>query len=222
MNSEVRFVPFSEVHHPEQYVDDILPWLHEAGNPFYDWLYGGPEATREILTKMLTRRSSEMWIGRVSLLFDGSKPIGGFIGTSGELLTRCVSADMLALLRRAPAEQRVSFATRTKAALGVFPPVDADQYYLSVIGICADYRGRGLGRRLVEEFLTQGNNAGFQRFRLNVMADNQPAVSLYRSFGFEPVGQCMAAEGQQKYYIMVAVSSMKSARSPDASPMEIS
>ncbi|MCG8408199.1 MAG: GNAT family N-acetyltransferase [Phycisphaerales bacterium] len=199
-----RFVRFSEVHNPEQYVDDVIPWMHEAGNPFYDWLYGGPQATREILREMLLRRTSEMWIGRASLLLDGATAVGGFFATDGEALTRCVSADMVALLRRMPAKERADFTARTKAALSVFPPVDADQYYLSSVGVRADCRGRGFGRRLVKEFLAQGRDAGFQRFRLNVSADNQPAVELYRSFGFEPVGQYMTAEDRQEYYIMAA------------------
>ena len=33
----------------EQHIGDVLPWLHDAGNPFYDWFYGGAEATRGVL-----------------------------------------------------------------------------------------------------------------------------------------------------------------------------
>ena len=187
---------------PQRYIPEVLPWIHDAGNPFYDWFYGGGGETRHVLGEMMRRPSSEMWIGRVNLMTVQDEPVGGFIANPGQELSRCTTADVLALLKRAPASERAEAAERIKKALGVFPPVGADEYFLSSIGVRADCRRRGHGKRLVEAYLAQGRAAGYRRFRLNVQAENRPAVHLYESFGFEVTSEPMAAQGRMKYWAM--------------------
>jgi ribosomal protein S18 acetylase RimI-like enzyme len=52
------------------------------------------------------------------------------------------------------------------------------------LGVLPDYRGIGLGRALVERALTGFHHAGLRRAYLEVTAENNAAVQLYRSFGF--------------------------------------
>ncbi len=52
------------------------------------------------------------------------------------------------------------------------------------LGVLPDYRGIGLGRALVERALTGFHQAGLRRAYLEVTAENNAAVQLYRSFGF--------------------------------------
>lgn len=47
-----------------------------------------------------------------------------------------------------------------------------------------DYRGLGIGRRLVEAAEMQARRAGRHGLSLEVRADNTPARSLYRSLGY--------------------------------------
>ncbi|KPM51176.1 hypothetical protein ACG83_37015 [Frankia sp. R43] len=60
-------------------------------------------------------------------------------------------------------------------------------HYLA-LGVRAEVRGRGLGRRLAEETLTGLKKGGVRSVRLAVDAANTPAVKLYLSLGFTPVG----------------------------------
>ena len=52
------------------------------------------------------------------------------------------------------------------------------------MGVSADYRGRGLGERLIRAALAAAEEAGFERISLSVYARNTRAVALYRKVGF--------------------------------------
>ena len=54
----------------------------------------------------------------------------------------------------------------------------------------------------MQEYLVEGRDAGRGRFRLNVHADNDAAVSLYRGFGFNVADEIMAADGRMRYLSM--------------------
>jgi len=52
------------------------------------------------------------------------------------------------------------------------------------VGVTPEHRGVGLGRALLLRSLHGFREAGLQRVYLEVTADNEPAVALYRSIGF--------------------------------------
>jgi ribosomal protein S18 acetylase RimI-like enzyme len=52
------------------------------------------------------------------------------------------------------------------------------------MGLLPDYRGRGLGERLIRTTLAAARLAGFERISLSVYASNERAAALYRKVGF--------------------------------------
>lgn len=52
------------------------------------------------------------------------------------------------------------------------------------IGVLAEWRGRGLGRALIETTLAAAWRHGFRRVELKARADNDRAIGLYESVGF--------------------------------------
>jgi ribosomal protein S18 acetylase RimI-like enzyme len=61
------------------------------------------------------------------------------------------------------------------------------------MGVKRDFRGRGIGRRLLEAALLRGFGRRFERVELEVFSSNQKAVQLYESFGFLLEGKKRAA-----------------------------
>ena len=59
---------------------------------------------------------------------------------------------------------------------------------LLLIAIHPDHRGKGLGRKLMEQFLTIARNNGAKNVFLEMRANN-PAEKLYKACGFEPIGR---------------------------------
>lgn len=58
------------------------------------------------------------------------------------------------------------------------------------MGVAVAWQGRGVGTRLLAALLEVADNwMNLRRLELSVYTDNQPAIALYRKFGFEVEGQ---------------------------------
>lgn len=68
---------------------------------------------------------------------------------------------------------------------GVKIGLDSD---VMTMGILPDFRGRGLGRALMDALLELARQRGSERVFLEVRASNTPAITLYEQSGFERVG----------------------------------
>lgn len=64
----------------------------------------------------------------------------------------------------------------------------ADEAELLLIAVMPEYRGRGLGARLIELLCKQVRDRGGNRIFLE-MRQNNPAERLYLRAGFEPIGR---------------------------------
>lgn len=57
------------------------------------------------------------------------------------------------------------------------------------ISVLKDYWGLGLGRALSEACIQCARDAGYVQLELNVVAENERAISLYRNLGFSEFGR---------------------------------
>lgn len=66
---------------------------------------------------------------------------------------------------------------------------DEEQPELGVtgMGLVAPYRGKGIGEKLLRTALAAAQGKGFTTIRLDVWAENAPAIALYNKLGFEHV-----------------------------------
>ena len=64
----------------------------------------------------------------------------------------------------------------------------ADESELLLIAVMPSHHRRGIGRRLLDQFVDHARNGGVARVHLEVR-DGNPAVGMYRSAGFSPVGR---------------------------------
>ncbi|MDA8233576.1 MAG: ribosomal protein S18-alanine N-acetyltransferase [Clostridia bacterium] len=63
-----------------------------------------------------------------------------------------------------------------------------DEAHLTNVAVHPDYRGRGIGARLLEELLERAVKLGAERMTLEVRVSNQAARHLYTRMGFRPMG----------------------------------
>ena len=92
--------------------------------------------------------------------------------------------------------QRRAFLKRPEAAWGLFNEKGALIGYLFIyfykytarlysIGIAPEYQGQGLGKKLMEFYISLSKERGYKFLSLEVNTDNLRAINLYKSFGFE-------------------------------------
>jgi ribosomal protein S18 acetylase RimI-like enzyme len=70
--------------------------------------------------------------------------------------------------------------------LGHATPVPASDHVLMVAGLAVgeEFRGRGVGRALLDGAVAEARARGARRLTLRVLAPNEPARRLYESAGF--------------------------------------
>lgn len=64
----------------------------------------------------------------------------------------------------------------------------ANESELLLLAVAPDHRRRGVGRRLLQDFLGHARTHGIDRVHLEVR-DGNPAIQMYRHAGFAPVGR---------------------------------
>lgn len=87
----------------------------------------------------------------------------------------------IAILRD-PADTMIGFCTT-----GIDRETDPPTGHINLVGVLRDYRGRGLGRWLLLWGIERLRSKGITTIELSVDAENENAVGLYRSVGFNPV-----------------------------------
>ena len=60
----------------------------------------------------------------------------------------------------------------------------ADVWHILNVGVRPDHWRRGIGRLLLEDTITRGDEVPHLGFTLEVRISNAPAIALYRGFGF--------------------------------------
>lgn len=186
----------------ERLVLYALPWIIEAGNPYYDALFGDAVSTLTHLKKWACRGSSEVSIRRVRFLMSNSDFAGGFIALSGGDLRRARRADTVALLTSVAPQERPALSLRMTNVSDLMAPVFDDEYYLSKLGLAPQFRGKRLAHKLIERYIKEGARLGHSRYRLDVHADNDAAIRCYLSAGFELARCSQSQDGTLSYYSM--------------------
>ncbi len=66
--------------------------------------------------------------------------------------------------------------------------IDDDICEMKRLFVRADFRGAGLGKKLIERLIEAGKIIGYKKMRLDTLPEKMPrAVALYREFGFQPI-----------------------------------
>lgn len=87
----------------------------------------------------------------------------------------------------------VYYALKDERVVGwcdVFPEDNPRQSHRGGLGmgLLPEFRGQGIGSKLLDAVLKQAKQFGLEKVELNVYTTNLPAIALYKKFGFEQEG----------------------------------
>ena len=98
------------------------------------------------------------------------------------------------LLRRTDSDLYVAEVGDAIAGYSVFWAV-MDQGELGNVAVAEEFRGRGIGHKLIETVLDRAAERGVREVFLEVRKSNASAQNLYKAFGFSEVGK------RKNYYL---------------------
>lgn len=109
---------------------------------------------------------------------DEGKPVGCIISYSGDDYQKLRDYTWSRLWKGVdPAEIK-------QTAIETYP----GEYYLDSLAIEPEYRGNGLGKRLMESAIRQGKGLGYDKYALLVAEGKLRLKEYYASLGFEEAG----------------------------------
>jgi ribosomal-protein-alanine N-acetyltransferase len=68
-------------------------------------------------------------------------------------------------------------------------PADDREAEVHDLGVAVEHQRRGLGRRMLTELIERARRREAREVFLDVRVGNEPALALYRAFGFTEIGQ---------------------------------
>lgn len=188
--------------HIERKLQDIVPWLHQAGQPFYNIFLDGadPDST---LRRWLMRRSSELSLQRIRLLITDDRIAGGYVSLSGRDLPGCRQADLLDLARSMGTESYTRLRDRMEDLRDLFAPVEENDFYLSKLGLLPQKDSPSLRQVLLDDCIRRATQGGFRRVRVDVPEQDRSRRDFYGGQGFDAIYRGKAPTSNLKYLAMV-------------------
>lgn len=88
--------------------------------------------------------------------------------------------------------------TRLLTALK-YPKLHDDEYYISNLAVYPGFRGKGIGKKLLNAVEERAKDAGYKKLSLYVELDNNLAVKLYEKCGFKIISSVTFPPKLKKY-----------------------
>jgi ribosomal protein S18 acetylase RimI-like enzyme len=134
----------------------------------------------------------DLGVGFGFVAIEDSRPVGFVLGSAdtSALFKRVVARCAVTLgLRAIPATIRKPALVANVLETFLYPGKEdavPEKAELVVIGFDAAYRGRGLGRGLVNALNNAFRTQGVRSYKVTVLQENLGANSFYRALGFQP------------------------------------
>ncbi|MCM1452647.1 MAG: GNAT family N-acetyltransferase [Clostridium sp.] len=122
----------------------------------------------------------------------GGKPVGAIVGYDGGKLKELRDASLSVIRKYQPGLVITEDET------------EDGEFYLDSLCVLPEYRGNGIGRRLIEAMIDKGMQEGHRRFGLLVDFENPKAEKLYVELGFKQVG-CRPFIGHQMKHMQKTI-----------------
>jgi ribosomal protein S18 acetylase RimI-like enzyme len=154
-----------------------------------------PAAQRMAFSAFRSRRSSFSY-AQATVAEDSARVVGVIVFVTGRQWRRRRASTGLAMLASANLRSAWRLVYRGSREARLVPSVPADALYVVSVAVAPEGRGKGTGTRLLEHVIAEARASGSPAVFLDVRADNEAAVELYRRLGFVVVSEHAHAEAR--------------------------
>lgn len=174
--------------------DAAVPLIYSSGPAAFDFVFSRSAATQSLdfLGYAFRDGSGEFGYRNHTVVTHRGRVIGVGACYSGEgLFPNTISAiRQIAMFYGVVGSAHV-IRNGLKIEQLIGPP-KGRMNYIGHLGISHEWRGRGIGRRLIEHFLDIGRRAHRPKAVLDVSVENPRAQMLYERIGFKTVAECFS------------------------------
>jgi ribosomal protein S18 acetylase RimI-like enzyme len=129
---------------------------------------------------------------------DGIGPIGGLGGydprVSGYHALQQAIPEVVKKINL-PEQAFEDSQERSSRILACLPKEIVGAWVIDSVAVLPEHRGKGTAERLLNKILKKGKRQGHLKAQVNMYIGNEPALNLYRKFGFEII-----EERRDKYF----------------------
>lgn len=147
---------------------------------FYDLIPASHERLLELIADQLGMPGTET--SDLHVLARNHEDVALVAALSSGKVDRAKQDSTLAIVRSLDRAGRTEYMASLSGYTATVEPFDVDSFYLTRIAVAACARRSGAGAEAMRRFVDLG--AG-RPLSLHVKADNIPAISLYKKFGFQ-------------------------------------
>lgn len=166
---------------------EISALIRDASPDYFDLLFGGRENCLRKIAALARQPNSGFSTDRMVAAVEGAKIVGIALYMHGRELLSRQRADMLYLMKVSEPSDRIHVQANAETIRAMTPPVDQGEFYLRALAVSPDFRGLGIGGRLLEHYICDGVQSGAAYLRLDVREHNVAAIGMYRRHGFQVV-----------------------------------
>ena len=119
---------------------------------------------------------------------DGCNPIGSLGGYDPRISGyHALQQAIPEVVRKLNLPTQVTNVSEKRASkiLACLPKGIDGAWVIDSVATLPEHRGKGVAEKLLNQILEKGGNQGYSKAQVNMYIGNEPALNLYRKFGFE-------------------------------------
>ncbi len=164
----------------------VVPLIYSSGPAVIEYVFADAKrgSATDFLSFAFRDGAGELGFRNHSIVMHAGQVVGAGACFSGDVSFRFLLAGVRQLWTHYGIIRAPRVIRRALQMESMIKPPQETMHYIGHLGVPEEWRGRGIGRQLVEHFLEQGRQKKRLKAVLDVSVENARAQALYEQIGF--------------------------------------
>jgi ribosomal protein S18 acetylase RimI-like enzyme len=169
-----------------QDVDAAVTLIYSSGPKAIEFGFGGQGlAIHDLLQQAFTNGKGFFGFQNHTVATMNGQVVGIAAFYNFSTYVRLAFEHIWQLWRMYPSKNFADLVIRSNHLKSIMPPPDQNMHYVANFGVNIEYRGKGIGKGLLDHHRDKALASGRTSYALDVSVDNPRAQALYERYGFQ-------------------------------------